>query len=47
MAKLSFDQSDVLERVLSLRSGYVLDFTNRTFSDFVLDAVGIDPYSGE
>ncbi len=47
MAKLSFDESDVLERVLSLKSGYVLDFTNRTFSDFVLDAVGIDPYSGE
>lgn len=47
MAKLSRDESDVLERVLSLRSGYVLDFTNRTFSDFVLDVVGADPYSGE
>jgi len=47
MAKLSFDENDVLERVLSLKSGYVLDFTNRTFSDFVSDAIGIDPYSGE
>lgn len=47
MAKLGFDERDVLERVLSLRSGYVLDFTNRTFSDFILDAVGVDPYSGE
>ena len=47
MAKLSFDESDVLERVLSLKSGYVLDFTNRTFSDFVSDAIGVEPYSGE
>ena len=47
MAKLSFDESDVLERVLSLKSGYVLDFINRTFSDFVSNAIGVDPYSGE
>jgi hypothetical protein len=47
MAKLSFDESDVLERVISLKSGYVLDFTNRTFSNFVSDVIGVEPYSGE
>jgi hypothetical protein len=47
MAKLTFHDKEVLERVLSLRSGYVLDFTNRTFADFVTDAIGVDPYSGK
>ncbi|HEY4355854.1 MAG TPA: abortive infection family protein [Acidobacteriaceae bacterium] len=47
MAKLSFDESELLQRVLSLKNGYVLDFTNRAFSDFVKDAIGTDPYSGK
>ena len=47
MAKLSFDESELLGKVLSLGGGYVLDFTNRTFSEFVIDAIGVDPYSGD
>ena len=47
MAKLTFTDREVLERVLSLGSGYVLDFSNRTFADFVKDAIGVDPYSGK
>lgn len=31
-----------LEHILGMRTGYVLDFTNATFRDFILTAVGID-----
>jgi hypothetical protein len=47
MAKLNFDEMEVLARVLSLKSGYVLDFSNRTFSEFVKDAINVEAYSGE
>jgi hypothetical protein len=33
-----------LERVLGMRSGYVLDFSNPTFADFVVDHTGRDIY---
>jgi len=33
-----------LERVLGMSSGYVLNFSNRTFSEFFLDSVGINIY---
>lgn len=36
-----------LESLLVLGGGYVLDFTNATFKDFVVTAIGIDPYAGE
>lgn len=32
-----------LEALLGMGSGYVLDFTNATFQDFVLTAIGVDP----
>ena len=32
------------ERLLAMSSGYVLDFSNRTFTEFVIDATGRDPY---
>ena len=32
----------VVERVLGMRSGYVLDFSDRTFDDFIAHEVGID-----
>jgi hypothetical protein len=31
-----------LEHLLNLKTGYVLDFTNATFQDFILTSVGID-----
>jgi hypothetical protein len=31
-----------LEHLLNMKTGYVLDFTNATFQDFILTAVGID-----
>jgi len=36
-----------LERVLGMGSGYVLDFSNRTFEEFVLDSTGKSIYAGE
>jgi hypothetical protein len=32
----------ILERFFCMGSGYVLDFSNRTFGEFVLDVVGLD-----
>lgn len=34
-----------LERFFGMSSGYVLDFSNRTFQEFIYDSVGIDIYS--
>jgi Abortive infection C-terminus len=34
-----------LERVLGMESGYVLDFSDRTFNDFFYETIGIDPQS--
>ena len=33
-----------LETLLGMGSGYVLDFSNPTFRDFVYTSVGLDPY---
>lgn len=33
-----------LEKLFNMSTGYVLDFSNRTFESFVLDSVGIDIY---
>ncbi len=33
---------EVVERVLNLKTGYVLDFSDRTFDEFVAHEVGID-----
>ena len=33
-----------LEKLLAMASGYVLDFSNRTFQDFILETTGIDIY---
>lgn len=36
-----------LEVLLGMSGGGVLDFTNATFKDFVVTAVGVDPYAGD
>ena len=33
---------EVVERVLNMKSGYVLDFSDRTFDDFIAHEVGLD-----
>ena len=40
MSNLSFTEKHKLEKVLQMGSGYVLDFSNRTFQEFVFDSTG-------
>jgi len=42
MSNLSFAEKHKLEKLLEMSSGYVLDFSNRTFQEFVFDSVGKD-----
>lgn len=44
MAELSFTETRRLEKLLDMGSGYVLDFSNRTFADFVVDSTGRNIY---
>jgi hypothetical protein len=39
---ISPDDMQVVERVLNMKSGYVLDFSDRTFDEFIGHEVGID-----
>jgi hypothetical protein len=42
MAKLSYGEKRNLEEFLRMGGGYVLDFSNRTFREFIFDSVGLD-----
>ena len=42
MAKLNFKEKRLLEDLLDMHSGYVLDFSDRTFRDFIYDVLNID-----
>jgi len=42
MADLKFQERKYLEKLMGMGSGYVLDFSNRTFREFVHDTVKID-----
>lgn len=42
MVKLNSLDVRVLDKVLEMESGYVLDFTNQTFSEFFADEVGVN-----
>lgn len=44
MAKLTFKARRKLERLLDMEAGYVLDFSDRTFEEFVKDSVNLAPY---
>jgi hypothetical protein len=44
MANLDFIEKDIIDRLLN-SSGYVLDFTNRTFQMFVYEKIQVDVYS--
>lgn len=47
MANLSFFEKSKLERFLGMSSGYVLNFSNRTFEEFIADSVKRELYSGK
>src|SRR5438105_1191393 len=42
MADFNFMERRNLEEYLQMGSGYVLDFSNRTFQDFVFDSVRLN-----
>ncbi len=44
MAELTLVERRQLETLFDMGGGYVLDFSNRTFSEFVADSVSIDIY---
>lgn len=45
MAKLDFIEKDCFERLFGMGSGYVLDFSNRSFQEFVYSVMQIDIYA--
>jgi hypothetical protein len=47
MSNLTAAEKRKLERLLGMESGYVLEFSNRTFSEFVLDSTGREIYDGK
>ena len=44
MSNLTFLEKSKFEQLLAMRTGYVLDFSNRTFAEFVRDSTGLDIY---
>jgi hypothetical protein len=44
MSDLSSIEKLKIEKLLEMGSGYVLDFSNRTFSEFVLENTGVEIY---
>ncbi len=44
MGDLTFIEKHKLEKLLGMGSGYVLDFFNHSFSDFVVDSTGRNIY---
>lgn len=45
MSDLSRIEKSKLEKLFEMGGGYVLDFSNRTFSDFIEEACNLDVYS--
>lgn len=47
VSDLSLIERTRLERLFGMGSGYVLDFSNRTFAEFIVESTGRDIYSGK
>lgn len=47
MSSLTFIEKQKLEKLLRMSSGYVLDFTDRTFREFVSDSTGRDIFDAK
>lgn len=45
MADLNFKERRILEHLFVMSDGYVLDFSNRTMQEFIIDCMGVDIYS--
>lgn len=46
MANLTYREKSVLEELFGMASGYVMDFSNSSFSRFIGDVINIDVYEG-
>jgi hypothetical protein len=44
MAKITYIEREYIERILKMKGGYVLDFSNRTFKEFLLQIIKVDVY---
>lgn len=47
MADLDLKTKQVIEELFEMRTGYVLDFSNNSFSSFIYDVIKIDIYHGK
>jgi hypothetical protein len=47
MSDLTAIEKRKLEKALGMDSGYVLNFSNRTFAEFILDSTGIEIYNSK
>ena len=47
MAILSFQEKQLIERVFGMGGGYVLNFTNREFEEFMKDVVSYSIYQND
>lgn len=45
MSSLQFNERRLLEKILQMQTGYVSDFSDRTFREFVMEHTGIDIYT--
>jgi hypothetical protein len=45
MANISIIEREYIERTLGMKGGYVLDFTNKTFQEFLFEVTGLDVYT--
>ena len=44
MANMEYIERDFFEQLFNMRTGYVLDFNNRTFQEFVYEKIQVDIY---
>lgn len=42
MSDLTFVEKTTIENFLKMGSGYVMDFTDRTFREFIIESIGLD-----
>lgn len=47
MADLNFIEKSKFESLFGMKSGYVLDFSDRTFQEFIVESIGIDIYDAK
>lgn len=45
MANMEYIERDYFEQLFEMKTGYVLDFTNRTFQEFVYEKIQVDVYA--